>query len=223
MDPNLGNTYHSELYERLEDFSAIWPRLIEECARFDDPKLEGPEVLKNRWRIPKYAADLLVTCAQIGRILNPHAQGSDAFKEACRARGAELRSELKVPDDSPLLENSLRNALEHIDEYIDGWIRENPTRPLQTWAFTTTAPGEAPLESTIRRIHVRTFDVFVLGKRANLRAMHDAVQSLGRALPAVHRSEMVMRFDDPATGGSDVIRLSRVLGEKERPKPESRE
>ncbi|MGA8275706.1 MAG: hypothetical protein WB789_04890 [Thermoplasmata archaeon] len=224
MEPNLRQTYLSELGERIEDFSAIWPRFREECSRFDRSDLSALEIQKNRWRIRKWAAELLITSAQIGRILDPNPmRGTEQFKESCRERGRALRDELNVLPSSPLLDRTLRNALEHIDEYIDSWIAENPNRPLETWALTTTAPGETALDQTIRRIHVRTLDVFVLDKQANLEAIRQAVLALFRSLPAVQRSEMILRFDDPSVRSSDVIAVRRVHSAGESVAPDTPE
>jgi hypothetical protein len=222
MDPNLRQTYLAELVDRILDFSAVWPQFLKACEEFDKRSVSADQGRVNRWRVRKFAADVLQTAAQIGRILDPQPmRGTDEFRAGCRARGEALRVELRVPPDSPLLERGLRNALEHIDEHIDRWVAENPVRPLETWAFTTTAAGDAPLEGAIRRIHVRTHDVFVLGECANLDRIHDAVETLARALPAVQRTEMLLRFDDPSTGASDVIAVNRVLNAGERiPDPE---
>jgi hypothetical protein len=220
MEPNLRLTYLAELAERIEDFSAIWPRFVEECALFDKPNRPQLESRINRWRVRKYAAELLSTAAQIGRILDPAPrQGSERFKATCRARGDDLRKELHIPTDSPLLDRRLRNALEHIDEHIDAWVADDPNRPLETWAFATTEPGEASLEPAIRRIHVRTYDVFVLERRANLAAVRNAIDELHANLPPFQKNEMMLRIDDPKSGQSDVIVLHRVLSAGESTPP----
>jgi hypothetical protein len=217
MEPNLRQTYLSELAERIEDFSAIWPHFAKECELFDKPNVSSKDANINRWRVRKYAAEILLTSAQIGRILDPHPmRGSDPFKQSCVERGKALRTELSIPSDSPLLDNDLRNALEHVDEHIDRWVAENPHRSLTTWAYATTAPGEVHLEDAIRRIHVRSHDVFVLDHRANLDSIHGAVLDLARHLPVVQRTESIFRIDDPKTGKSDVITQRRVLGANEK-------
>ncbi len=222
MEPNLRQLYLSELTERLEDFSAVWPHFVRECEAFEkyEPPAKDTEV--NRWRIRKYAAELLQTAAQVGRILDPHpTRGSAAFKRACVARGLALRTELKVPNGCPILDKDLRNALEHIDEFIDAWMEADPKRELTTWAFATVPPDQAPLQGAIRRIHVRSYDIEVLDRRANLKAISAAMQELGRNMKPVQRSDLILRIGDPKTGASDVITTRRVFGAGEKPPPPS--
>lgn len=67
-----------------------------------------------------HAQRFFSSAAAIGKIL--YARGNPARE----TRARHLRSVFALADDSSLATWSTRNALEHVDERIDTWVRENP-------------------------------------------------------------------------------------------------
>ncbi len=74
-------------------------------------------------RILDNLQSILIHAAALSRYFWPSTPGQNKIHEA---RGAELRKQFELTDDSPLKSRKLRNQLEHFDENLDKYLSEKP-------------------------------------------------------------------------------------------------
>jgi hypothetical protein len=82
------------------------------------------------WRAWYAAQAFLTATANLSKLLDPveplpRKAGGKAERWRMR-RGEELRAILEIPESSALLDRTVRNSFEHIDEKLDEWIVEQP-------------------------------------------------------------------------------------------------
>ncbi|MGH9983408.1 MAG: hypothetical protein ACRD8W_05560 [Nitrososphaeraceae archaeon] len=61
---------------------------------------------------------ILISCANISKILNPQTPRDKTLEKEVNDRGEYLRQKLSVTNNSPILSTTLRNHLEHFDERL---------------------------------------------------------------------------------------------------------
>jgi hypothetical protein len=108
---------------------------------------------------------LLVAAANISKILWPVPEYA--------ARGARLRLQLGVADDSPLHSRALRNHFEHVDERIETWTGGS---------FDLNIGSEKGFEKSFRHFDLATGLVLFAGERFELRPVMEAIRDLERRL-----------------------------------------
>jgi hypothetical protein len=74
-------------------------------------------------RILDNLQSILIHAAALSRYFWPSKPGKNKIHEV---RGAELRRQFELTDESPLKSRKLRNQLEHFDENLDKYLSEKP-------------------------------------------------------------------------------------------------
>ena len=83
---------------------------------------ETPERIDQDF-VLNHLQNAIIHAGAISRFLWP-TKGKGPAGRKTQARGAYLRRALQVPDDSPLADRKLRNAIEHFDERLDEYLAD---------------------------------------------------------------------------------------------------
>lgn len=129
---------------------------------------------------------LLTSAALISKLLWPAPARwmSAERKKTAVDRGAHLRTELQVSDDSPLRTRTVRNAFEHFDEVLDEWLDQHAGYVADR--IVTDAPNgpisiaEKPARY-LRMINNRALTVSVMDEAADLQELMAAMDRLSEA------------------------------------------
>lgn len=92
-------------------------------------------------------------------------------------RGETLRAAFKVDESSPLFSRTLRNTMEHFDEYLDDFLRENFAGQFIPDYFGPKPPDERGPLIFFRAYFIDTGEFEILGK---LFSIPPVVDELGR-------------------------------------------
>jgi len=145
--------------------------------------------------------DFLGHAGVVSKILLPGA-GKDTG-DPRRVRGRYLRGVLKVKENDPALDRSLRDLLEHIDEQIDKWAREDSDEVyIDKGVLPITVLGKTIRH--FRYLNPRTGAYSVLGNEFDLVAIMESLEAIlsavrarsqtldirseGRVFPSEHRA-----------------------------------
>lgn len=122
--------------------------------------------------------------ARISKILWPTRAAPKESVERCRS----FRRAFEVDEASPVLNRSVRDALEHFDERLDNWARSSAHRNLadRVIAPRTAIVGLHP-DDYARHFDPETNIVSVFGDRLDLQALVDAVADLASQVDERHR------------------------------------
>jgi hypothetical protein len=145
---------------------------------------------------------LLSAFANLSKLFDPvpgmrASRGDTDTVVAWRQRRAQaLRELLEVDADSPLLDRNVRDAFEHIDEYIDRWIVVQPRPTVDDVEAGRWAPPAEP-QPPLRKVDAAGRTVSFHGKTVDLVAMGrevDRVYAKLRTLepPAASRMRTLM-------------------------------
>jgi hypothetical protein len=90
-----------------------------ECAKRSLDSLQNSSIYQAKI-VHRHINDFVNHLAVVSKILRPSA-GKDP-NDPRRVRGRHLRTSLRIDDQHPILDRSLRDLLEHIDEQLDEWV-----------------------------------------------------------------------------------------------------
>jgi hypothetical protein len=158
--------------------SKVLYRMVEEVrqqCRFGQVTFESLRLRLNDLNQDRVFVDVhafLGHAAMISRLLWPNRQES-------AARGESLRTELKVPADSPLRMTGSRNQVDHFDEAYEDWLA---TLPEAGYVDVNLMPAGTMLGSKEdvfqRNLDPDTLILHLRGAPIDLRKVSDAIRAL---------------------------------------------
>jgi len=160
-------------------------------ARAGLTALKAAEQAKDADLLHDHISDFLNHAAVVSKILKPGAGKPD---DRSRVRGRELRQFLGVSDKDPILDRTLRDLLEHIDEQIDAWaagstdgnvcdVNRGPVSSIKIG-------GKNAAEISLRHYDDTTGQYYVLGRPFDLKVMADSLRFILQTATAQRRSFM---------------------------------
>lgn len=95
------------------------------------------------------------------------------------SRGAKLRKHFSVPDNSPLKDKSLRNALEHYDERLDDFLLEDHAGTFYPQSIIGPASfSDEQVTYIFRLVDPETKIFILLGKKYHFGPVREAVKQI---------------------------------------------
>lgn len=118
------------------------------------------------------AQRLFASAAVVGKILYVKNSGNATRSTGRADRARKLRDLLGLADSSLLASWDIRNALEHIDERIDEWVKVNPD---SYGSFGISRTGNPKLPNVPRQYDSQSDVIYVWGAEAELRPVVEAI------------------------------------------------
>ncbi|MDO6521275.1 hypothetical protein Q4578_06735 [Shimia thalassica] len=135
----------------------------------------NPATLQDR-RAWTHSQSFLGHTAMVAKFVDP-----PRLSEVSRARSEALRAGLSIETNSPLLNRSIRNNVEHLDERLDAWIQAEGQRCLEScfatrkdYDFLNNGEIAAP-RWFVKRVYLVDEDVFITQGRNGVEEMDFAV------------------------------------------------
>ncbi len=129
---------------------------------------------------------ILSAAAVVSRTLWPFThKRPKGLAELLRAnRADELRVRWGIPPSSVLTDRDVRDVFEHVDEKLIKWLDEYTPAKMMGLAIREVPPtGPTDQAETFRVLDPKTLVVWAGGKRADLKAIVDALEAVAAKLP----------------------------------------
>ncbi len=143
--------FELEIRKQIDTALRAYARIKKVCAtRYEGPlntDLEAQLTMQVQDDLHAFFSSVGV----IAKILDPHPKKISKFYDQSLARGEALRNALQVGLKSKILDRSVRDGLEHIDERIDEYLETNPSVIYESWIIERVGHDERLNTRTVMR------------------------------------------------------------------------
>jgi len=114
-------------------------------------------------------------------------KGKGAAARKTQARGALLRRQCEIKDDSPLADRRLRNAIEHFDERLDAYLANGIVGIILPHYVGQSIEQSGIPGHIFRAFYTDSLVFEIIGERYEIPPLIDELQRLEGALEAKNR------------------------------------
>jgi hypothetical protein len=209
--------FELEIRKQIETALRAFSRIKKICTT----KYEGPPNAEWEVNLTTQIQDDLhaffTSVGTIAKILDPHPRKGDELESLYLARGSALQRALILDGTWKLLDRDVRNGLEHIDERIDQYLRDNPQVIYESWIIERVGHDERlNTQTVLRYFDGSSFNFKIVGANGNLIELVKELEAL-RARLVTEGSALMMALTDATTNAMS----NAMVIERPSPKPAS--